>query len=508
MTAPRILIGGIFLESHSFAPQTSGEDSFVVSQGQALLEKLENSSSILGGAARRLRAEGADLIPTFAAVAPPGGLAEHQTYLEFRNDLVQAAERERPDGICLELHGAMGTTQIADSEGDLAGALREVVGPDVPIAVGLDMHACMTRRMLQATPIWVACKENPHTDYATAGDRAAELLLKTLSGQLRPTTWAIWLPLLLRGQLGTESGPLALLHGFRRALEGAPGVEDISIYNTYAFLDSDEAGQCVTVTGGAGLEHGAGIARQIAQAIWDRRGDFDPDMPSAEAVLERIKPGAGVTILGDYGDRVLGGSPGDGTYLLQLLGARPDLRVLTPLTDPEAVRRAQAAGVGEIIVGGVGGSVTPGETAVAGRWRVAKLGDGRFVQRGPFLAGEPAEMGDCAVLKGENLTVVATSKPALSQDPECFLSVGEDPADYDVVICKSGWHFKPAFATYGRTVAVDTPGLTNYVPGRFVYRRRPAYWPEDPKVRPNFRAMTFGASRSPHSRAAGANSDA
>jgi microcystin degradation protein MlrC len=491
MNSPRVLIGGVFLESHSFAPLPSGEGSFVVTEGDGLLGKLGNSESVLGGGARELLQRGATLIPTFSAVAPPGGLADHQLYLSFRERLVEAARTHRPDAIFLELHGAMGTTAIDDSEGDLASALREAVGPEIPIAAGLDMHACVTHRMLEATPLWVACKENPHTDYAETGARAAGLLMRTLGGDIDPVTVAVWLPLLLRGRLGTGTGPLAELHALRRALETEGGLEDISIYNAYAFLDCAEAGQCVTATSDGRRPEALDAARRLAETLWARRHDFGVDRPSAEAVLEAHAPGQGTVVIGDHGDRVLGGSAGDGTYLLHLLRDRTDLRALVPVTDPAAAARAAAVGEGGVIDCDVGGGFTAGEAPYPGRWTVKRIAEGRFVQQGPFLANEPADMGRCAVLQDGALVVLATSKPAMSQDPACFLSVGEDPAGFDVVVCKSGFHFEPAFARYGRVVAVDTPGITNYVPGRFDFRRRPTYWPEDPSIEPDFAAQAF-----------------
>lgn len=498
MSPPKVLIGGVFLEAHSFAHLRSGAESFVITEGEDLLRKLETSGSLLGGGARALTAAGAQLIPTFQAVAPPGGLADHDLYLSFRDRMEAAVHETRPDAIFLELHGAMGTSETDDAEGDLVACLRAAAGADTPIAAGLDMHACVTRRMLEATPLWIACKENPHTDYPEAGARAAELLLKTLDGRLAPVASAIWLPLLLRGRLNTGDGPLAELHALRSALEAMEGVEDISIYNAYPYLDCAEAGQCLTVLSDGEVPAAREALLRLAHQLWATREAYEPDRPSAEAVLEETRAREPPVILGDFGDRVLGGSAGDGTYLLHLLRTRPDLSALVPVTDPEIVRRALAAGEGAVLTAAVGGGFTPGEAPLEAQWTVRRMGDGRFVQQGPFLAHEPADMGPCAVLASGSLVILASSKPALSQDPACFLSQGEDPANFSVVVCKSGVHFAPAFAAYGRTVAVETPGLTNYVPGRFPFRRRPAYWPEDPAVRPDFVVHSYrGANRAP-----------
>jgi microcystin degradation protein MlrC len=490
--APKVLVGGMFLESHSFAPLPTTAHEFLITRGATLIETARASESILAGGIRALEARGANIVPIVCAVAPPGGLAEHAVYVGLRDELVAAAIEHRPDAIFLQLHGAMGTTELEDSEGELVSRLREAVGPNVPIAAGLDMHACVTRAMLQATPIWVACKENPHIDYSLAGARAAEILLQTLAATIRPVSYAIWLPLLLRGKLGTKAGPLAELHALRRSWEQQPEIEDISIYNTYAFLDAREAGQCVTVTANDLSPQASATAESLAREIWDRREEFGVDRPSVEEVFGTLKAGEGPLIVGDHGDRVLGGSPGDGTFLLRyILSERPDLRVLLPLTDPVAVERAIDIGVGGTFEMALGGRITRDEAPVSGRWQVKHLGEGSFIQQGPFMANEPAEMGRTAVLASGNLTLIVTTRPGFSQDPAFFLSNGEDPARHDVVVCKSGFHFEPAFASYGRCVALETPGLTNYVPGRFKFVRRPSYWPEDPAVVPDFRVHSF-----------------
>ena len=59
--------------------------------------------------------------------------------------IVDAARKAgKLDGICLSLHGAMVTETEDDAEGALLEALRGVVGPDVPIAATLDLHANAT----------------------------------------------------------------------------------------------------------------------------------------------------------------------------------------------------------------------------------------------------------------------------------------------------------------------------------------------------------------------------
>jgi microcystin degradation protein MlrC len=119
------------------------------------------------------------------------------------------------------------------------------------------------------------------------------------------------------------------------------------------------------------------------------------------------------------------------------------------------------------------------------------LGDGAFVQRGPYLKGEPATLGPTALLESANATVLAMTYPGYTQDPHAFSSQGADPRNYDIVVAKSGFHFKLSFAGIGTAVVADTPGVSNYRPGLLPYRRRRPCWPEDDVPTPHFAPTVF-----------------
>ena len=122
------------------------------------------------------------------------------------------------------------------------------------------------------------------------------------------------------------------------------------------------------------------------------------------------------------------------------------------------------------------------------------LGEGKFIQRGPYLAGESADVGRTATLRTGNITVIATTRPAWSQDPEQFISAGVDPSTQDLVVAKSGYHFHLSFAAIGPCVTVETPGLSGTASdaGVFPFRRRPTLWPDDPALVPDLAPILFG----------------
>jgi microcystin degradation protein MlrC len=111
--------------------------------------------------------------------------------------------------------------------------------------------------------------------------------------------------------------------------------------------------------------------------------------------------------------------------------------------------------------------------------RVSTLGDGRFVMRGPYQAGQPSSLGPTAVIEAGGHNILLTTLAGLTQDPAAFTSQGIDIAHLDLIVVKSGYHFKLSFAGLATPLVIDTPGLTNWRPGLFAYRHARRCYPED-----------------------------
>jgi microcystin degradation protein MlrC len=497
--AMRVLIGRLFHESHGFNPRATAGDCFTVLRGAALLDSLRDSGTTLGGIARRLARHGRELVPALSASAPPSGLVEHDFYEGVRDELLAATRRERADAIALELHGAMGTTALADAEGDLLTQLRAVVGPDVPIAIGLDLHGHVTRAMLRAADICIACKENPHADVVACGERVADCADAMLAGRLRPVTAMAKAPMFLGGAAETASGPLSDLHARARVLQAAnPRLRDISLFNVFRYLDDHDMGQAVTVLADQDGAAATAAAEELARAFWDRRAEFRDDLLEIDAALDRVASArAGRPfVLADMGDRVLAGAPGDSTAILQrALRRRDGLRGAIPVTDADAAAAAIRAGAGATIDLAIGGRITPGFAPLAVSGTVTSVSDGAYVTRGPYQAGEHQAMGPTAVIAIDGrLSVLLMSRSGYSHDPEAFSSQGIDLAVQDFVVVKSGYHFKLNFAGIATPLVLATPGLGYYTKGLLRWTKA-RFYPEHPIENPEIRAELFTRSR-------------
>jgi microcystin degradation protein MlrC len=448
-----------------------------------VLAEARSAGTTLGGIVQRLDREASiKLMPVVSAAAPPGGLVDHCFYASLKSDIHAAARTFRPDAVVLELHGAMGTPELPDAEGDLLAALRDVLGDAVPIGVGLDLHADLTLRMLEAADICIACKENPHSDVVACGEKIAEGVLAMLAGSFRPVQIFAKVPMVLPGAQETAAGPLRELHDLARTLAAAdPAIWDVSLYNVYRALDDADMGQAVVVVSNGFSETAAAVAGQLAQGFWDRRERFVDDLWSIHDALARAEAlrGRQRFALADMGDRVLAGAPGDSTAILaELLLRSMPLCAAIPVTDPQSVARAKAAGVGAELEFELGGRLTPGFRSLSVTARVVTLTDGVFRMRGPYQGGEESSLGDTAVLRiGQYVTILATSRPGFTHDPEAFEANGVAIADQDVIVVKSGYHFALNFAGLATPLLVRTPGIGYYTKGMFTWIRG-HFWPE------------------------------
>ncbi len=88
----------------------------------------------------------------------------------------------------------------------LLAQLRAIVGPHVPIVASLDLHANVTRRMLEQADALVAYRTYPHEDMAEAGERAAGLLKTLLASGARLHRAARRLPFLIPHQRHVHHG--------------------------------------------------------------------------------------------------------------------------------------------------------------------------------------------------------------------------------------------------------------------------------------------------------------
>lgn len=482
---PKILIGQIFHEGNSLNSRPTSEVDFRILRGNAMIADAAGTGTVLGGILDVLIGEDVQIIPTLAASASPGGPVTRDLWDVMRSEIAGAARQTAPDAVILDLHGAMVVTGEDDPEGALLTALREVLGPDVPIGVGLDLHGHVTDTMCGAVDVLVACKNNPHDDYNAAGRRAARLTLDALAGRISPVLSRVRIPMILFGNDETTHGPLEALNRSARALE-AGGALDISIFNVQAMLDVPGMGQVITAMTDGDPARGARACETLAHDLAATAEAFTTDHLPLAALWDMLPRAAGALpyAVSDFGDRVLAGAAGDSPEILRAALRRRGIAGAIPITDPEAAIALQDRAPGRTVDIQLGGAHS-GAAPVRVKATLILHHCGRFRLDGPWLGGADADHGKTALLQAEGIHIIVTERPAYSQDTAFFSALGIDITGLDFVVCKSGFHFKLSFAGKATPITVGTDGPGRYDPARRGLRRAPI-WPEiGPKPAPS-----------------------
>jgi microcystin degradation protein MlrC len=111
---------------------------------------------------------------------------------------------------------------------------------------------------------------------------------------------------------------------------------------------------------------------------------------------------------------------------------------------------------------------------LAGRFRVERLGDGRFTCTGPMFRGFRMNLGPMALLREESsgVRVVLATRKSQAADQEMFRHVGIEPVRERVVALKSSVHFRADFQPIAREVlVVRSPGPALADPAEFDWKR-------------------------------------
>ena len=478
----RILVAQLFQETHGFTPLLTPRSAFEFELGTEMLSANRDADSVLGGMLRVFASNNCVVIPTLAARARPGGRVEDDSYRYIRDAILTAVKDAEFDAIALCLHGCTQTESLDSAEQDLLSALRSVVGYDLPIVAGFDLHANAVPEMLRLLTFCSAYKTNPHGDAGDTGTRVATELLRILDGTSTPRAAYAHVPMLTRGNDETTHGPLAVLHRQAKdAVFANAGLIDASLFNVNPFIDGKGVGQSVLVYAQPNcIDQASVLARDLAEGLWDAKDLFQHTLPGIEEVLREHDGDTAKLTLGDFGDRVLAGAPGDSVYLLERALALSAKRVVAVVTDAVAFEQCVQHGEGADVEIPVGGHFSPDCKPMRARGRISRLGDGVYRNRGKFMQGATMRLGPYAVLENDRFRLLITRDAVMSQDPGCFLDAGIDLDFADIIVTKSGYHFKLAFDAFGPCVCVETPGYSGFHPDRLPFSLARPIYPVDP----------------------------
>lgn len=468
----RIAICGIHIESSTFTPYLSTESDFTVRRGDELLERYpwithspipgrEHVPTTLMSEPQtelvRPWSEPIEWIPILHASALPGGPLETEIYEAWRDEICAGLKAAGElDGIFFDIHGAMSVPGYADAEGDLATAIRTVVGSEPMIGASMDLHGNVSHVLFEQTDMLTCYRMAPHEDAWVSRERAARNLAeRLLKGQGKPVKALVHVPVLLPGEkTSTRMEPASSLYAMVPEVEAREGITDVGIWIGFAWADQPRCKAAVVAFGddADALETGT---LEIARRFWQVRAEFEFVAPTAsidEALATAFSSSRRPFVISDSGDNPGAGGADDVTVALSAMLARPELTegklhaICASLYDPAAVTVAEAAGVGAVVELELGGHIDsrpPGPLNVTAE--VVTLVD------------DPQGLRT-AVLRLGGIDVIVTSRRNQYTTLEQFDRVGLDPRTADIVVVKIGYLEPDLHALAADWILALTPG--------------------------------------------------
>ncbi len=484
----RIAVAEVAQETDSFSPMTADRSDFEETGlyfGDEILERMRGVGPI-GGFLDVVteQPEPITLLPIIRAWGGAGGTITTETLDFLVGRLIAGLKQSLPlDAVFLSLHGAAASEKEDDVEGHVLQAVRDVVGHEIPVVVAFDHHANITQRMVDFSNALIGHETQPHDPPAT-GRKAGRILLRMLRGEIRPVIGWQKIPMITpQDQFLTTAGPMKEWFDLAREMEHRNGVIDVSPAPMQPWLDVAEGGWAVVVHTDNDSQLAQSLAAEMANKAWSLREQFwaSERVAPNDAVRQADAAERGLIILSDTGDSVYGGATGDSTVLLKAL-LEQDMTGIAfmPMVDPEALQAAITAGVGATIDIKLGGKVDclfskPVRVTAS----VSAVSHGFTV--------DLHDRGVCDLRKTALLSVGSIRIALLDHrsfainHPVLYQHLGLDIADAKMVVVKTASNFQ--FFTHWRSglIRVDSPGTTQSDLTAFDWKRipRPTY-PLDP----------------------------
>ena len=470
----RVLLAGLFHETHTFLDGVTPPEDFAVRLGEELLSCRDDGSP-LSGVLETADECGWEILPTVDMRATPSATVSDAVLETWWNEFRErcSPETERGiDGVFLVLHGAMVCETIRDVEGEILRRIRGIPAlADVPLVGVYDLHGNISPITAELSQGIVAYRHNPHTDSRESAARAANLLDRILTTGNRPVcVWdqppILWPPT----GTGTADDPMRTLESMAREIEQAHAeIFAVNVFGGFSFADTRHTGVSFSAVTFGDPDIAAGELLRLSRwAIEHREQGNVVDPPLADVlpqIRENVTAGETPVLIVEPADNIGGGAPGDATTVLRALIENDIPNSAVVINDPDSVSRLQSVGIGTRItlsVGGKGSRLTDGplelETELSSRT------DGKFdlEDRNSHLAsmaGVHIDMGPCAVVRHQGIRILLTSRKTPPFDLGQFRSQNIVPEELSVIGIKAAVAHRRAYDRIAKhSYTVSTPG--------------------------------------------------
>ncbi|MBM7691193.1 microcystin degradation protein MlrC [Peribacillus deserti] len=488
MAKLKVGIAFFYHESHSFVSGKTTLKDFRDEgyfKGQEIMEAYLGTKTEVGGFIDVLSAENrVEIVPLLCAAAIPSGVVSFETYHLLEQELMSSLlDAGRLDGLLLALHGSMVAENVLDPERELLSKIRAFLGPDIPIATTLDMHANLSSEMIEYTPYHFGFKTYPHIDMYDQGVKAARTLLQHLLEGKRAEAAFIKLPMMPPSiNMKTAEGPMHTLVTLAKGMENKGEIMNASVFGGFPYSDVPMAGASV-LTIARTKEEAEKAAKRLAKKFWDVKEEFIQKLPGVKdgVQLALIEKAEKPVVLADISDNPLSCGSGDTTELLREI-IRLNLKgsLFGGLNDPESIEKCRKSGIGTEVELTLGGKISPEfGLPIKLTARVNALSDGVFYNSGPFNQNLRVDAKGAAYITAGNVDILLIGRGLSANDPEMFRHIGIEPAAYHILGLKVKNHFRAAFdPLISKVIYIDAPGAASNDLTHFKYKNIPhQIWP-------------------------------
>ncbi len=357
-----IVVGGFEMESNSLTAVKSTRQDFSLYWGEQMLPRIHITEY--------LRSQQCEIIPTLLASASPGGSIKKEDFESILADLLAKIPVSGVDGVWLLLHGAMDVEGFGSGDLAIVRAVREKVGPNVPIAAALDLHANIDPEFCKYVNVVCGFRTAPHIDIPRTQLHAAELLLDCLEKQYLPKPVAVKIPVIASGDaMTTDVAPGSDVIEKLWEMEKTGNSVCLNLFIGNPWVDSPYAGGAVVAVPNPGMEDEARAqALSLAEIFWKVRGDFSFRARTADVesginwILEQT---ASPLFATDTGDNVSGGGSGDNALLIKtFMDKGIDNTLFLGIADAPVVAQCENLAPDTVFTCTLGGTLDPNSVSV------------------------------------------------------------------------------------------------------------------------------------------------
>ena len=462
----RVAIGSFLQETNTFSPHKTKFSDFNFFYGKEFLKHANTEKTEVKGFIKILQKEKIEIVPTIGGWAVSSGKIKKKDLKKIINNFTKIFKKEvgKIDGIILALHGACAAEGCDSVDSYLIEQIRSIIGHKVPIMVSLDLHANITKSMVKNINAIVGYKTCPHIDTYETGKKTAKLMVQKLKEQIKPKTILKKIPMITQAENHlSDRGIFKKLIQQSKKIEKKNEILSVSIFAMQPWLDVKEAGWAITIVTNKKVLKAKSLAKKLAKDIWNSRHKFQSKLPSAsDALRSGMLIKGGPITLGEGADGTMGGSSGDGVWILNSIikNKLESEKSAVVVVDKKAVEKSIKKGLNKYITLNVGGSLNPKyNKTLKVTGKIINITDGKFQYKGKVYNGRKVEMGRCVVLKINNINLLIAEKNMPTTDPEMYRSQGIEPREMKFVIVKSPLGLRTEYEPISKEViSVDTKG--------------------------------------------------